>query len=194
MSRLALVSPLRHEEFVWPTAKAITELQRGHPTCEKYASWSAEKKCFLTAAGKIWIPGDALDMQVRICVVIQCLGMDDLQSSWELALSIYEDAPVLFRRWAKARSKEDGVANSSSYLAKKTHGPRATLHGKGNLESVEFSSDLVAFMESVRDGEHFITTADLVTWMKSHRPLWLKAYMDAKLNDDRAYKSLLQWS
>ncbi|ETV78978.1 hypothetical protein H257_07762 [Aphanomyces astaci] len=42
---------------------------RPHPTCEKYAPWSAEKKSFLTAAGKIWIPGDALDMQVRICVV-----------------------------------------------------------------------------------------------------------------------------
>ncbi|ETV74336.1 hypothetical protein H257_10928 [Aphanomyces astaci] len=76
------------------------------------------------------------------------------------------------------------VANSSSYLAKKTHGPRATLHGKGRLESVEFSSDLVAFMESVWDGEHFLTTAHLVTWMKSHRPLWLKAYMDGKLNDN----------
>ncbi|ETV68361.1 hypothetical protein H257_15682 [Aphanomyces astaci] len=69
MSRLALVSLLQHEDFVRPTANAITELHRGHPTCEKYASWSAEKKCFLTASGKIWIPGDALDMQVRICVV-----------------------------------------------------------------------------------------------------------------------------
>ncbi|RHY03160.1 hypothetical protein DYB25_012829 [Aphanomyces astaci] len=105
-------------------------------------------------------------------------------SSLRLFAKSYHIPEATFRRW---------VANSSSYLAKKTHGPRATLHGKGRLESVEFSSDLVAFMESVRDGEHFLTTAHLVTWMKSHRPLWLKAYMDAKLNDDRASKSLLQW-
>ncbi|RHY48183.1 hypothetical protein DYB34_010743 [Aphanomyces astaci] len=105
-------------------------------------------------------------------------------SSLRLFAKSYHIPEATFRRW---------VTNSSSYLSKKTHGPRATLHGKGRLESVEFSSDLVAFMESVRDGEHFLTTAHLVTWMKSHRPLWLKAYMDAKLNDDRAYKSLLQW-
>ncbi|ETW05776.1 hypothetical protein H310_03460 [Aphanomyces invadans] len=65
MSKLALVSPLRHEDFVWTTTNAISELQRGHPDCEKYAP---EKKCFLTASGKIWIPGDALDMQMRISV------------------------------------------------------------------------------------------------------------------------------
>ncbi|KAF0747942.1 hypothetical protein AaE_007540, partial [Aphanomyces astaci] len=43
-------------------------------------------------------------------VLIKWLGLDDLESSWEPALSIYEDVPVLFRRWAKARSNEDGVS------------------------------------------------------------------------------------
>ncbi|RHY22105.1 hypothetical protein DYB32_009613 [Aphanomyces invadans] len=49
-------------------------------------------------------------------------------------------------------------------------------------------------MDSVRDGEHFLTTAHLVTWLKSYKPEWLAAYMASKNDDDQAYKSLLvQW-
>ncbi|RHY27771.1 hypothetical protein DYB28_006556 [Aphanomyces astaci] len=64
---------------------------------------------------------------------------------------------------------------------------------KGEGESQTFSNDLVDFMESVRDGEHFLTTAHLVTWVKSYQPQWLSAYMADKSNNDRAYKRLVQW-
>ncbi|RQM20159.1 hypothetical protein B5M09_010820 [Aphanomyces astaci] len=37
-------------------------------------------------------------------------GLDDLESSWEPALSIYEHVPVLFRRSTKDRINEDGVS------------------------------------------------------------------------------------
>jgi hypothetical protein len=69
MNKLALVSPLRADSFVWPTADAITALQRDHPECVGHATWCPDKKCFLSKSGQIWIPDDALDMQMRICVV-----------------------------------------------------------------------------------------------------------------------------
>ncbi|RQM25524.1 hypothetical protein B5M09_010570 [Aphanomyces astaci] len=64
---------------------------------------------------------------------------------------------------------------------------------KGEGESQTFSSDLVDFMELVRDGEHFLITAHLVTWVKFYQPQWLSASMADKSNNDRAYKSLVQW-
>ncbi|ETV74174.1 hypothetical protein H257_11140 [Aphanomyces astaci] len=42
-------------------------------------------------------------------VKVKWLGLDDLESSWEPALSIYEDVPVLFRRWAMSRLDDYGV-------------------------------------------------------------------------------------
>ncbi|RHY98584.1 hypothetical protein DYB37_011431 [Aphanomyces astaci] len=80
-----------------------------------------------------------------------------------------------------------------TYLGTTHHGGWATFQGKGRGEFQTFSSDLVDFMESVRDGEHFLTTAHLVTWVKSYQPQWLSAYMTDKSNDKRAYKSLVQW-
>ncbi|RLO14007.1 hypothetical protein DYB28_000258 [Aphanomyces astaci] len=45
-------------------------------------------------------------------------------------------------------------------------------------------------MESVRQGEHFLTTGHLVTWLKTYQPDWLAEYMSSKPTDERAYKSL----
>ncbi|ETV82530.1 hypothetical protein H257_05133 [Aphanomyces astaci] len=42
-------------------------------------------------------------------VKVKWLSLDDLESSWEPALSIYEDVPVLFRRWAMSRLDDYGV-------------------------------------------------------------------------------------
>ncbi|RHY21977.1 hypothetical protein DYB32_009656, partial [Aphanomyces invadans] len=42
-------------------------------------------------------------------VLVKWLGLDELESSWEPALSIYEDIPVIFRRWAESKRDEDGV-------------------------------------------------------------------------------------
>ncbi|RHY02177.1 hypothetical protein DYB28_009605 [Aphanomyces astaci] len=70
-----------------------------------------------------------------------------------------------------------------TYLGTTHHGGWATFQGKGRGEFQTISSDLVDFMESVRDGEHFLTTAHLVTWVKSYQPQWLSAYMTDKSND-----------
>ncbi|ETW07559.1 hypothetical protein H310_02046 [Aphanomyces invadans] len=69
MRKLALVSPLQAADFTWPTANAITALQRDHPGCAELGSWNEDKKCFLAKSGKIWIPDDALDIQMQICVI-----------------------------------------------------------------------------------------------------------------------------
>ncbi|RHY85060.1 hypothetical protein DYB35_013999, partial [Aphanomyces astaci] len=82
---------------------------------------------------------------------------------------------------------------SSEFLESKKHGSRATLQGHGRSENIDFSAELVAFMDAVREGEHFLTTAHLVTWIKSHQPDWLASYMAEKANEVRAYKSLVEW-
>ncbi|KAH9109965.1 hypothetical protein AeMF1_015085 [Aphanomyces euteiches] len=69
MCRLALVSPLQSPDFIWPSLPEIVAIQREHPLRDQFASWSNERKCFLTPAGRVWIPDDSLDLQVRICVV-----------------------------------------------------------------------------------------------------------------------------
>ncbi|RHY23262.1 hypothetical protein DYB32_009258 [Aphanomyces invadans] len=43
-------------------------------------------------------------------VKIKWLGLHEAESSWEPVLSIYEDVPVLFRRWFHNKSDEDGVS------------------------------------------------------------------------------------
>ncbi|KAH9100148.1 hypothetical protein LEN26_016131 [Aphanomyces euteiches] len=43
-------------------------------------------------------------------VEVKRLELDDLESSWEPARSIYEEVPVLFRRWTRSREDEDGVS------------------------------------------------------------------------------------
>ncbi|KAF0706638.1 hypothetical protein AaE_014017, partial [Aphanomyces astaci] len=50
------------------------------------------------------------------------------------------------------------------------HSGRATIHVQGIAESNNFSRELVDFMASVRHGEHFLTTAHLVTWLKTYQP------------------------
>ncbi|KAH9108632.1 hypothetical protein AeMF1_016210 [Aphanomyces euteiches] len=67
--KLALVSPLQSTDFKWPSMDEITEVQLAHPECDSQAIWDDERKCYVTAASKIWMPDDALDLQVRICVI-----------------------------------------------------------------------------------------------------------------------------
>ncbi|RLO00703.1 hypothetical protein DYB28_002706 [Aphanomyces astaci] len=59
--------------------------------------------------------------------------------------------------------------------------------GRARSENINFSQQMVEYMEAVREGEH------LVTWMQSHQPEWLSEYMAAKTNEVRAYKSLIVW-
>ncbi|KAH9090430.1 hypothetical protein Ae201684P_014232 [Aphanomyces euteiches] len=69
MYKLALVSPLQSREFKWPSMDEIVQLQRAHPDRETMSTWDETLKCFVTPASKTWIPDDAIDLQVRVCVV-----------------------------------------------------------------------------------------------------------------------------
>ncbi|KAF0735458.1 hypothetical protein Ae201684P_022368 [Aphanomyces euteiches] len=69
MYKLALVSPLQSREFKWPSMDEIVQLQRAHPDRETMSTRDETLKCFVAPASKIWIPDDAIDLQVRVCVV-----------------------------------------------------------------------------------------------------------------------------
>ncbi|ETW03790.1 hypothetical protein H310_05156 [Aphanomyces invadans] len=45
------------------------------------------------------------DNASRFEVRVQWLGPDEAESSWQPATAMYDDAPVLFRMWAKANAK-----------------------------------------------------------------------------------------
>ncbi|RHY86425.1 hypothetical protein DYB35_013204 [Aphanomyces astaci] len=92
----------------------------------------------------------------------------------------YNIPEATLRRW-KARASDFD------------HRSRATVMGRGRSENIDFSQQLVEFMEAVREGEYFLTTAHLVTWIKSHQPEWLSEYMAAKPNEVREYKCLIEW-
>ncbi|ETV65565.1 hypothetical protein H257_17761 [Aphanomyces astaci] len=96
----------------------------------------------------------------------------------------YNIPEATLRRW-KARA--------SDFVESSDHRSRATLMGRGQSENIDFSQQLVEFMESVREGEYFLTTAHLVTWIKSHQPEWLSEYMAAKPNEVCEYKCLIEW-
>ncbi|RHY64913.1 hypothetical protein DYB38_006220 [Aphanomyces astaci] len=96
-----------------------------------------------------------------------------------------------FRRWMSKASTYMAATKPGGRPTK--NGGRATLHAQGKGVSNNFSRELVDFMESVRQGEHFLTTAHLVTWLKTYQPDWLAEYMSSKPTDERAYKSLVQW-
>ncbi|RHY88786.1 hypothetical protein DYB35_012124 [Aphanomyces astaci] len=124
---------------------------------------------------------------------------------WPLSL------PKMLRRlsMAKANSVSDNRGNAP-WLKTKTYARDEMLtlppkmKGRKRVQtelewhtrkgvSNTFSRELIDFMESVRQGEHFLTTAHLVTWLKMYQPDWLAEYMSSKPTDERAYKSLVQW-
>ncbi|KAE9083679.1 hypothetical protein PF006_g26638 [Phytophthora fragariae] len=78
MSRLAAVervSPLEAVDFVWPSEDEIRAAQLARrakdsmepsqpPLC-----WSDDRQLFLLADERVWIPDDAVELQLRLCVV-----------------------------------------------------------------------------------------------------------------------------
>ncbi|RHY42340.1 hypothetical protein DYB34_013968 [Aphanomyces astaci] len=97
----------------------------------------------------------------------------------------HEHIPIgTLRGWLKRKDE---------YLEAVKRGSNTTLDGHGQLETFSFGADLVQFMDSVRDIEKFLTTAHVVTWLKTHQKPWLDAFLDGKPDQDRAYKGLLGW-
>ncbi|GMF65957.1 unnamed protein product [Phytophthora lilii] len=62
------LSPQLEENFVWTTMKAIFEVQND-ATPPKDIKRSTTDLLLRDERGRIWIPDDAVDMQMRICVV-----------------------------------------------------------------------------------------------------------------------------
>ncbi|CAK4351481.1 unnamed protein product, partial [Aphanomyces euteiches] len=46
-------------------------------------------------------------------------------------------------------------------------------------------------MKDVRRDEHILTSAHMVTWIKTHHPTWLDAYLANKMSDLPGYNALL---
>ncbi|ETW04755.1 hypothetical protein H310_03902 [Aphanomyces invadans] len=69
----ALVSPLRHKDFEWPTAQSVLKSQKnglqddGQPP--PGVTWDDDIKFYVTPGDKIWVPDDDLDLQQRLCVI-----------------------------------------------------------------------------------------------------------------------------
>ncbi|RLN99825.1 hypothetical protein DYB28_000771 [Aphanomyces astaci] len=72
---------------------------------------------------------------------IKWYGLDDLESSQEPAISIYEDVPVLFRRWIKDRMNEGGVSEMAEDIE----------HAYGHPLTIDVAkSTFVAYFKSKR--------------------------------------------
>ncbi|KAH9142236.1 hypothetical protein AeRB84_013675, partial [Aphanomyces euteiches] len=69
MRRLALVSPLQSPSFEWLCMEEIVSTQRKHLERDVSSKLSNERRCCVTPNGRVWIPDDAVDLQVRICVI-----------------------------------------------------------------------------------------------------------------------------
>ncbi|KAH9096166.1 hypothetical protein LEN26_017575 [Aphanomyces euteiches] len=45
-------------------------------------------------------------------------------------------------------------------------------------------------MDNVRDGEHFLATTHMVTWLTTNQQDWLSSFIEV---EDSAYKKLMEW-
>ncbi|ETV82011.1 hypothetical protein H257_05537 [Aphanomyces astaci] len=101
------------QQLVPPGATSLHHACRLHLYCEGGREVNDDLKTQIAFGDEGFYVEDLRDLRLRDGVwevLIKWLGLDDLESSWEPVLSIYEDVPVLFRRWTKARSNEDGVS------------------------------------------------------------------------------------
>ncbi|RHY27050.1 hypothetical protein DYB32_007085 [Aphanomyces invadans] len=109
----------------------------------------------------------------------------------------FDPALITSKGYAKANNIDwktwrNWLACLHGILTKPCNGKKHTLGGQGRKESLPFASELLAFMNDVRDGEHFLTHGHLITFIKTHHKEWLDQYLATKKNDDRAYHSLLK--
>ncbi|ETV82010.1 hypothetical protein H257_05536 [Aphanomyces astaci] len=101
------------QQLVPPGATSLYHACRLRLYCEGEREVNENLKVQIAFGDVGFYVEDLRDLRLRDGVrevLIKWLGLDDLESSWKPALSIYEAVPVLFRRWAKARGNEDGVS------------------------------------------------------------------------------------
>jgi len=70
-SRLSVVTvrPLQQEDFVWPTYDEIRAIQQSHPQERGTALSFDEERGISVVDGKIWVPKEAHELEVRLMVI-----------------------------------------------------------------------------------------------------------------------------
>ncbi|RQM19332.1 hypothetical protein B5M09_010794 [Aphanomyces astaci] len=122
---------------------------------------------------------------------------DDANSQYINRLNAIGTKMVKNKNTATRTYRSKRKARLSMFMAAESSLAAADAGGSdtdmGSNSEIENPRELVDFMASVRHGEHFLTTAHLVMWLKTYQPEWLAEYMSSKPTDERAYKSLVQW-
>ncbi|KAH9151337.1 hypothetical protein AeRB84_006025, partial [Aphanomyces euteiches] len=84
------------------------------------------------------------------------------------------------------------LTKSSTYMNCHATAKQKSLGGLGQVESIPFGNELVTFMKDVRREEHVLTTAHMITWIKTHHGKWLDRYIAMKKDDASGYNTLMR--
>ncbi|KAF0691688.1 Aste57867_17136 [Aphanomyces stellatus] len=77
------------------------------------------------------------------------------------------------------------------YMSTQRNKRLPSLGGQGRPVSMKFACELLAFMRSVRKEGHHLTTAHMVTWIKTNQQSWVEAYLKGKEDSGTGYTALL---
>ncbi|RLO04255.1 hypothetical protein DYB28_015159, partial [Aphanomyces astaci] len=100
-----------------------------------------------------------------------------------MAISALEGIPRT--TWLTWLSKKD------AHLTTERNKRCLTLGGQGRPVTMQFANDLLAFMKAVRTDSHLLTTAHMVTWIKTHQQSWVETYLQRKAASGTGYDGLL---
>ncbi|ETV82531.1 hypothetical protein H257_05134 [Aphanomyces astaci] len=105
--------PMKVQQLVPPDAISLHHASRLRMYCEGGLEVDKDLKAQIAFGDEGFYVDAIQDLRMHDTVwqlKIKWYGLDDLESSQETAISIYEDVPVLFRRWIKDRMNEGGVS------------------------------------------------------------------------------------
>ncbi|RHY56282.1 hypothetical protein DYB34_013059 [Aphanomyces astaci] len=83
------------------------------------------------------------------------------------------------------------LSKKDAYLTSERNKRCLTLDGQGKPVAMQFANDLLAFMKAVRACSHLLTTAHMVTWIKTHQQSWVETYLQRKAASGTGYDGLL---
>ncbi|RHY14123.1 hypothetical protein DYB32_010874 [Aphanomyces invadans] len=112
-------------------------------------------------------------------------------------LTDFDQSSMSSKEYARSNNIDWGtwrgwLKRKESIMTTKRNAKRSSLGGQGRKEMIPFASELLDFMNQVRDGEHHLTHTHMVTFMKTHHMDWFQDYVASKKSDDHAYCSLLK--
>ncbi|RQM25344.1 hypothetical protein B5M09_011193, partial [Aphanomyces astaci] len=87
--------------------------------------------------------------------------------------------------WLTWLSKKD------AYLTTERYKRCLALGGQERHVAIQFANDLLAFMKAVRADSHLLTTAHMVTCIKTHQQSWVKTYLQREAASGTGYDGLL---